>query len=231
MGEHSGQNGAQLLTAQHCHSRYMLHKCCPWLFPAPADGPQEESKKGLLADDASTEDNPSTHKGITEDQSSDAPAGAVSEYEDEMEQLSNIVALMLAEAIFAYESPFDIRLEQQFAMMFDMQLSFSFDSLKEAEKQLMNALAEIFENQKASAWFFAQLNTQMCDYVNGLTQPQKWEYKSKSGYGRPDKLEVVLSGPNAPARSDDKTVKIVVNYWDNSCRKDAPFRYDVSLLK
>ena len=71
-----------------------------------------------------------------------------------MEQLSNIVALMLAEAIFAYESSFEIKvsgsahwwscclapaernrvvlwqLSDQFAMMFDMQLSFSFDSLK-----------------------------------------------------------------------------------------------------
>eukprot|EP00656_Telonema_subtile_P056391 TRINITY_DN899_c0_g1_i10.p1 TRINITY_DN899_c0_g1~~TRINITY_DN899_c0_g1_i10.p1 ORF type:complete len:201 (-),score=61.85 TRINITY_DN899_c0_g1_i10:139-741(-) len=187
----------------------MFRKCCPWLFPAKEEAPaQPEDQQGLLTEDRQAAPG---GKGLQVDNdvgTTPAGTGAVSEYEEEMEQLSNIVALMLAEAIFAYETPFEIKLEQQFAMMFDMQLSFSFDSLKEAEKQLMNALAEIFENKPASDWFFSQLNAQMVGYVDGLTQPQKWEYKSKSGYGRPDKLEVVLEGEDAPGRSAEDTVTV-----------------------
>ena len=80
-------------------------------------------------------------------------------------------------------------------------------------------------------------------YVNSLTQvpsptprphtadpwaqPQKWEYKSRSGYGRPDKLLVQLEGPtrcstaaslpshppdlcDSPAKASDKEIKIEV---------------------
>jgi len=157
--------------------------------------------------------------------------GPLSEYEEEMEQLSNIVALMLAEAIFAYESSFEIKLSDQFAMMFDMQLSFSFDSLKEAEKQLMNALAEIFDNPAASKWFFKQLDQQMLEYVNGLTPPQKWEYKARSGFGRPEKLRVVLEGADAPQRTGDDTVKILVQYSDHTCGRGDPFKYKVDLMR
>merc|ERR1712028_41060 len=157
--------------------------------------------------------------------------GPLSEYEEEMEQLSNIVALMLAEAIFAYESSFEIKLSDQFAMMFDMQLSFSFASLKEAEKQLMNALAEIFDNQAASRWFFEQLDEQMVAYVDGLTPPQKWEYKSRSGFGRPEKLRVVLEGADAPQRTGDDTVKILVQYSDHTCGRNDPFKFEGQLMR
>merc|ERR1711865_585159 len=134
---------------------------------------------------------------------------------------------MLAEAIFAYESSFEIKLSDQFAM----QLSFSFASLKEAEKQLMNALAEIFDNQAASKWFFEQLDEQMVAYVDGLTPPQKWEYKSRSGFGRPEKLRVVLEGADAPQRTGDDTVKILVQYSDHTCGRGDPFKYKVDLMR
>jgi len=215
----------------------MLKKCCPWLFGASDanETPQDkEQKKGLLTDE---ESNAVSQDTTAPAQPGAAPAtaapsnGPASEYEEEMEQLSNIVALMLAEAIFAYESSFEIKLSDQFAMMFDMQLSFSFASLKEAEKQLMNALAEIFDNQAASKWFFEQLDEQMVAYVDGLTPPQKWEYKSRSGFGRPEKLRVVLEGADAPQRTGDDTVKILVQYSDHTCGRNDPFKFEVQLMR
>jgi len=214
----------------------MLKKCCPWLFGADAaEGTQEkEQKKGLLTDEESnlaSEDVPDPGQSSGASAAAGSADGPLSEYEEEMEQLSNIVALMLAEAIFAYESSFEIKLSDQFAMMFDMQLSFSFDSLKEAEKQLMNALAEIFDNPAASKWFFKQLDQQMLEYVNGLTPPQKWEYKARSGFGRPEKLRVVLEGADAPQRTGDDTVKILVQYSDHTCGRGDPFKYKVDLMR
>lgn len=217
----------------------MLHKCCPWLFPASDTKENNEQTQGLLDEEnpASSGEGDKPAKGIETIQTQSSPtpqgtaSGDLSEYQEEMQQLSNIVALMLAEEIFAYQTPFKIKLEQQFQMMFDLQLSFSFDSLKEAERQLMNALGEIFDNKPASTWFFEQLNEQMADYVNGLSQTEKFEYKNKSGYGRPEKLEVVLEGTGAPALSSSDTVKITVKFWDSNCSRDSPFIYELSIMR
>jgi len=154
-----------------------------------------------------------------------------SDYTDEIQQLSHIIALMIAENVFAYEEPFEIQLESQFAMMFDMELSFSFNSLKEAERQLMSALAEIFSRKESAAFFFNTLDGQMNDYVSGLSATEKFEYKQKSGYGRPDKLRLALSGEHAPKQEQEDSYKMTVEYWDNTRRATNPYRYEVFMYQ
>lgn len=173
-----------------------------------------------------------------------APAGAktdpanaptaeelVSDYTDEIQQLAHIIALMIAECVFAYEEPFEIQLESQFAMMFDMELSFSFNSLKEAERQLMSALAEIFSKKDSAAFFFNTLDGQMNEYVSGLSATEKFEYKQKSGYGRPDKLRLALAGEYAPKQEREDSYMMCVEFWDNTRRTNNPFRYFVRIYQ
>lgn len=236
----------------------MLKKACPWCFSK--DGKEEkdsgsedsdEEEKLLMEDEQKTlseESNP-----VSEEKSSNAPkaspapgkasAGKTdpanaptaeeleSDYTDEIQQLSHIIALMIAENVFAYEEPFEIQLESQFAMMFDMELSFSFNSLKEAERQLMSALAEIFSKKESAAFFFNTLDTQMNDYVSGLSATEKFEYKQKSGYGRPDKLRLALSGEHGPKQEKEDAYKMIVEYWDNTRRATNPYRYEVFMYQ
>ena len=101
-------------------------------------------------------------------------------------------------------------------MMFDMQLSFSFNSLKEAERQLMSALAEIFSKKPSAAFFFAQLDGQMNEYISEMSATEKFEYKQKSGYGRPEKLRLALEGEYAPKQENADSYKMVVEFWDHT---------------
>ena len=123
------------------------------------------------------------------------------------------------------------QLESQFAMMFDMQLSFSFNSLKEAERQLMSALAEIFAKKESAAFFFSCVDEEMLTYISDMSATEKFEYKQKSGFGRPEKLHVALSGEHAPTQDSADSYKMCVEYWDHTCRSQNPFRYDVMLYQ
>jgi len=216
------------------------------------DDSDKEEEKGLMANQqAETEANPAQEgeasapspekkapkappapgKPAASDKTTPANAPTAeeleSEYTAEIEQLAHIIALMTAECVFAYENPFEIKLESQFAMMFDMELSFSYNSLKEAERQLMAALSEIFSKKESSAFFFKALDTQMREYVGGLSASEKFEYKQKSGYGRPDKLGLSLEGEYAPSQVAEDCYKLCVEFWDNTRRANNPFRYEV----
>lgn len=116
-------------------------------------------------------------------------------------------------------------------MMFDMQLSFSFNSLKEAERQLMSALAEIFAKKESAAFFFKSVDEEMHTYLSDMSATDKFEYKQKSGFGRPEKLHVALSGQYAPTQDSADSYKMCAEYWDHTCRKESPFRYDVMLYQ
>jgi len=125
----------------------------------------------------------------------------------------------------------NLQLESQFAMMFDMQLSFSFNSLKEAERQLMSALEEIFKKKESAAFFFSCVDQEMHTYISDMSATEKFEYKQKSGYGRPEKLHLALSGEFAPTQDSADSYKMCIEYWDHTCRAPNPFRYDVMLFQ
>ena len=182
---------------------------------------------------------------------------ANSEYEEEVKQLSSIVALTVAETIFVGKSS-DFGLVSPKTSLGAMLLFKgaretgqpwppslqswlqSFDSLEEAREQLNNALVQVFDNLAARKSFCKQLDQQMREYVNGLTPAEKLEYKALSDFGSPEKLRVVLHDVDAPrltrgvcgtVRGSEETyeVEILVQYWDHTCGYGDPFKYQVTL--